>query len=112
MSDARWSIEKINAWYQKLPWLVGCTFIPSTAINQLEMWQADTFDMKTIQRELGWAERLRAERRARLPARPGLAAGSRRIQKRIDRVPGRSQEEAHPDHPGAFSTTAGIPTRR
>ncbi len=55
MSDSRWSIGKINAWYQKLPWLVGCTFIPSTAINQLEMWQADTFDIKTIQRELGWA---------------------------------------------------------
>jgi hypothetical protein len=55
MSDTCWSIERINAWYQKLPWLVGCTFIPSTSINQLEMWQADTFDLKTIQRELGWA---------------------------------------------------------
>ncbi len=55
MSDTRWSIERINAWYQELPWLVGCTFIPSTAINQLEMWQADTFDLKTIQRELDWA---------------------------------------------------------
>ncbi|MBN2677489.1 MAG: hypothetical protein JXR32_05425 [Anaerolineaceae bacterium] len=55
MTDNIWSIEQINSWYQKLPWLVGCTFIPSTAINQLEMWQADTFDLKTIQRELGWA---------------------------------------------------------
>ena len=34
----------------------GCDFIPSTAINQLEMWQADTFDPVTIDRELGWAE--------------------------------------------------------
>jgi Cellulase (glycosyl hydrolase family 5) len=52
----RWSAEKANAWYAKLPWLVGCNFIPSTAINQLEMWQEDTFDPKTIDRELGWAE--------------------------------------------------------
>src|SRR5437867_2020199 len=52
---ARWSKEKANAWYEKQPWLVGCNFIPSSAINQLEMWQADTFDPKTIDRELGWA---------------------------------------------------------
>jgi len=51
----RWSKEKANAWYAKQPWLVGCNFIPSTAINQLEMWQADTFDVSTIDRELKWA---------------------------------------------------------
>ena len=56
--SARWSKEKANAWYAKQPWLVGCNFIPSSAINQLEMWQADTFDPKTIDRELGWAEGL------------------------------------------------------
>jgi hypothetical protein len=53
--EGRWSKEKANAWYAKLPWLAGCNFNPSTAINQLEMWQADTFDPKTIDRELGWA---------------------------------------------------------
>ena len=37
------------------PWSFGCNFIPSTAVNQLEMWQADTFDPETIDRELGWA---------------------------------------------------------
>jgi hypothetical protein len=51
----RWSVEKANAWYKEQPWLVGCNFTPSTAINQLEMWQADTFDPQTIDRELGWA---------------------------------------------------------
>jgi endo-1,4-beta-mannosidase len=54
----RWTAEKANAWYDRQPWLVGCNFAPSTAINQLEMWQADTFDPKTIDRELGWAESL------------------------------------------------------
>jgi len=50
-----WTIDKAKQWYANQPWLVGCNFIPSTAINQLEMWQADTFDPETIDRELGWA---------------------------------------------------------
>ena len=50
-----WSAEKAQQWYDRQPWLVGCNFTPSTAINQLEMWQAATFDPKTIDRELGWA---------------------------------------------------------
>lgn len=54
----RWSEKKINKWYEKQGWLVGANFAPSTAINQLEMWQADTFDPETIDRELGWAEEL------------------------------------------------------
>ncbi|MEE2677437.1 MAG: cellulase family glycosylhydrolase [Myxococcota bacterium] len=52
---ARWTAERANAWGQKQPWRVGCNFIPSTAINQLAMWQEATFDASTIQRELGWA---------------------------------------------------------
>jgi Cellulase (glycosyl hydrolase family 5) len=54
----RWTPTKANEWYDAQPWLVGCNFLPSTAINQLEMWQADTFDPDTIDRELGWAESL------------------------------------------------------
>lgn len=50
-----WTKEEANAWYAKQPWLVGCDFLPSTAINQLEMFQAETFDTATINRELGWA---------------------------------------------------------
>src|SRR5690606_24227254 len=53
-----WSLEKANAWREDRGWLVGCNFSPSTAINQLEMWQEDTFDPETIDRELGWAEDL------------------------------------------------------
>jgi len=52
---SRWSEEKANEWYAKQEWLVGANFSPSTAINQLEMWQEDTFDPETIDRELGWA---------------------------------------------------------
>jgi hypothetical protein len=54
----RWSEAQADAWYAKQPWLVGCNFTPSTAINQLEMWQAATWDPATIDRELGWAQQL------------------------------------------------------
>lgn len=51
-----WSVEKANAWYKEQPWITGANFLPSSAINQLEMWQAETFDPTTINRELGWAK--------------------------------------------------------
>jgi hypothetical protein len=51
----RWTDAEAAAWYADQPWRVGANFIPSTAINQLEMWQADTYDEETIDRELGWA---------------------------------------------------------
>jgi hypothetical protein len=53
-----WPAAKVASWAREHPWLVGCNFSPSTAINQLEMWQVDTFDLSTIDRELGWAESL------------------------------------------------------
>ena len=55
---ARWPAEKANAWYAKQPWLVGSNYTPASAINELEMWQADTFDAAAIDKELGWAEGL------------------------------------------------------
>ncbi|HEX5552540.1 MAG TPA: cellulase family glycosylhydrolase [Chitinophagaceae bacterium] len=53
-----WTTAQADAWQDKQGWLVGANFLPSTAINQLEMWQAATFDTVTIDRELGWAEDL------------------------------------------------------
>ncbi|HEX8038887.1 MAG TPA: cellulase family glycosylhydrolase [Chryseosolibacter sp.] len=53
-----WSEEQAHEWYQQWGWLRGADFIPSSAINQLEMWQAATFDTATINRELGWAEKI------------------------------------------------------
>ena len=53
-----WSKAKANEWYEAQGWLVGSNFSPSTAINQLEMWQKETFDTATINRELGWAAEL------------------------------------------------------
>ncbi len=53
---ARWSEQKANQWYAHQPWLVGSNYIPKSAINELEMWQAPTFDPLEIDKELGWAE--------------------------------------------------------
>jgi hypothetical protein len=54
----RWSEERAQQWGAEQPWLVGANFNPSTAINQLETWQAESFDIETIDRELGWAENI------------------------------------------------------
>src|SRR5215210_8803025 len=55
-TSEKWSEKRANDWYQKQPFLVGSNYIPANAINELEMWQADTFDARRIDLELGWAE--------------------------------------------------------
>ena len=57
-NPTRWSEAKAKEWHAKQPWLLGFNFVPSTAVNDTEMWQAETFDPKTIDRELAWAEGL------------------------------------------------------
>jgi hypothetical protein len=52
----RWSEAQAKGWYAAQPWLVGSNFAPATAINQLEMWQAATWDPKRIDYELGLAQ--------------------------------------------------------
>src|SRR5882724_2645058 len=52
----RWTEAKANAWYTKQPWLVGANFIPSDAINELEMFQASTFNPTLNDEELGLGE--------------------------------------------------------
>jgi hypothetical protein len=53
---SRWTESEANAWYTHQPWLGGSNYIPATAINELEMWQAETFDPQRIDLELGWAQ--------------------------------------------------------
>jgi hypothetical protein len=55
-AQVRWTEKEAADWYAKQPWLVGSNYNPADAINELEMWQADTFDAKRIDLELGWAE--------------------------------------------------------
>ena len=51
----RWTVDHANEWYEAQEWLVGCNYLPRTAVNMTEMWQAEKFDTKTIDQELGWA---------------------------------------------------------
>jgi hypothetical protein len=54
--NVRWTEDQARAWYSKQPWLVGANYIPADSINQLEMWQAASFNPTEIDRELGWAQ--------------------------------------------------------
>lgn len=54
----KWSEAQAKDWYAKQGWLVGANYIPANAINQLEMWQADTFDPARIDLELGWSQKI------------------------------------------------------
>ena len=51
----RWPESKAKDWFEKNGWAVGCNYVPSNAINQLEMWQEATWSPELINRELGWA---------------------------------------------------------
>lgn len=57
-APGRWSEGRAAQWYSAQPWLVGSNYVPATAINELEMWQAETFDPATIEKELALAEGL------------------------------------------------------
>ncbi|UUL84000.1 glycoside hydrolase 5 family protein [Sphingomonas qomolangmaensis] len=52
----RWTEAQANGWYKQQPWLVGANYTPASAINQLEMWQAETWDPERIDRELALAQ--------------------------------------------------------
>lgn len=54
----RWSAEQAQAWGHEQPWLIGCNYAPAYAINQLEFWQAETFDANAISAELDLAQGL------------------------------------------------------
>ncbi|MCP9237254.1 cellulase family glycosylhydrolase [Lewinella sp. JB7] len=51
----RWSKERAQAYYDDRPWIVGANYNNRGAINQLEMFQAATFDTAQISEELAWA---------------------------------------------------------
>ena len=47
--------ERAVAAYRARGRLLGANFLPSTAVNSTEMWQAATYDEATIRREMGYA---------------------------------------------------------
>jgi hypothetical protein len=55
-ASERWTPAEAKTWYARQAWPLGSNYLPADAINQLEMWQADTFDPARIDLELGWAQ--------------------------------------------------------
>jgi hypothetical protein len=51
-SRPRSAEQQSQEWYAAQPRPAGANFLMSTASNELEMWKGDTFDGKTIDREL------------------------------------------------------------
>ncbi|MCK7478347.1 MAG: hypothetical protein M0C28_13800 [Candidatus Moduliflexus flocculans] len=95
--SVRWTAEKANAWAGGQPWTLGCNYIPRTAINTLEMWQAETFDPLIIDQELGWAEDARLQLGPGLPPLPPLAAGRGRLPAPARAVPRDRRPPSHRD---------------
>ena len=58
MATQRWTEARAWAWWKACGWVCGCNFIPSSAVNFIDMWHPDSFDRVTIERELGWAARI------------------------------------------------------
>ena len=54
----QWTANTAADWYSHQPWMIGANYIQSNTVNQIEMWQADSFDGDRIDMELGWAESL------------------------------------------------------
>lgn len=56
--NERWTPEQARRWQARVGRTVGCNYVPSTAVNDIEMWRKATFDPATIDRELAWARDL------------------------------------------------------
>ncbi|MET0210086.1 MAG: hypothetical protein ABW220_13670 [Burkholderiaceae bacterium] len=54
-APSQWTTEQAHAWFKAQPLALGANFVPANAINQLAMWQAESFDPERIDLELGWA---------------------------------------------------------
>ena len=56
LQGSLWSADKANGWYSAHKWITGANYMPANAINQLEMWQAKSFNPATIDKELEWTQ--------------------------------------------------------
>lgn len=57
LHDLRWSQGKAWAWYAEVGQILGCNYLPRTAVNVTDIWQDESFDPKIIDEELGWAQK-------------------------------------------------------
>ena len=110
-TSGRWSEARAAQWYAAQPWLVGSNYIPATAINELEMWQAETFDPQTIDKELGWAEDLGMKTMRVFLHDLLVAAGRRRLSCADRPLPRDCRASTRSSRSSCCSTPAGTRSR-
>ena len=57
-ADARWTPARAREWYADQPWLCGVNYMPSPAVNWIDVWQRQSFAPDVMARELDWAAAL------------------------------------------------------
>jgi hypothetical protein len=55
-NPARWSQAQARAWYARQDWILGANYANASSINQLDMFQAATWNPAEISKEFGWAK--------------------------------------------------------
>ena len=109
--ESKWTEEHAKQWYADQPFLVGANFLPSNAVNELEMWQADTFDPRRNRSRIRVGRTTGHEHHARVPAQPVVGPGFVRIPK-TDRPLSLSLQPSITSGPSScFSIPAGIQIR-
>ena len=53
-----WTPDQAWAWFNAQKYIMGTEFTVSSAANQLEMWQAETFDAELIEKEISFGAKL------------------------------------------------------
>ena len=107
----QWSPERANEWFASIPLPFGCNFLPSTAVNSTEMWQADSFGPATIERELQLAAGLGYNTVRVFPAVRGVGGGPGGPHGAPGDLPAAGRRGRHLDDARSCSTTAASTTR-
>ena len=55
-----WTKEQAWGWYDKQPWIRGCNYMPASAANRVDQWQALGSEERfaEVERELALAEEI------------------------------------------------------
>ena len=100
------------AWQRQQPWIVGFNYVPSTAANTTEFWSRETFDEKTIDRELGWGGALGFNSCRVFVQYLVWKSDPDGLKQRLEQVPFAGQPTRSDHHPGAVRRLRNLAIRR
>lgn len=54
MSRKIWTAAEANAWYDRMPWMRGCNYMPADCVNRIAFWQELDFEqhLATMEKEM------------------------------------------------------------